>query len=128
MLCGCSSAVSYITAEYRGVEVLKVQMPDDEYRIFDKPDQSKMMVTSSLGSAVGQGLLKGATFGAATTAPPKPLYEAAAAQFLTQSGRKGCRILDAYLLAQPQWEVKYDCSPLPESSRTPAPPGRKPRS
>lgn len=121
-LSGCAS-INYIVNEYRGIEVREVKMPDDTYRVFDKPAESKMMVTSSLGSAAGQGFAKGLTFGAAQTEPPKPLFEAAALQFLTDSGRPGCRVLDAYLLASPQWEVKYDCSPVLASIQ-PAPSGR----
>lgn len=112
---GCAS-VNYIIDEYRGVPVQEVKMPDDTYRIFDKPAQSKLMATSSLTSAAGQGFARGLTFGAAATDPPKPLFEAAALQFLTESGRHGCRVIDAYLLARPQWEVKYDCSPPPQAA------------
>lgn len=121
---GCAS-ISYITSEYHGVEVREVKMPDDTYRIFDKPAQNKLMVTSSLGSAAGQGLARGLTFGAAPTDPPKPLFEAAALQFLTESGRPGCRVVDAYLLARPQWEVKYDCAPPPQVATADRPTRRK---
>jgi hypothetical protein len=109
---GCAS-VNYILQEYQGVPVQEVKMPDDTYRIFDKPAVNKLMVTSSLSSAAGQGFVKGLTFGAVPTDAPKPLFEAASLQFLGESGRPGCRIIDAYILAQPQWEVKYDCSPPP---------------
>lgn len=107
----CSSAFNYIADEYRGVPIVEVTMPDDAYRVFDKPAANRMMITSSLGSAVGQGLAAGLTAGVAA-GPPKPRFEAAAAQFLEESGRRGCRLIDTYLLARPQWEVKYDCSPL----------------
>lgn len=119
VLGGCAS-INYIVNEYRGVDVREVKMSEDTYRVFDKPAQSKMMVTSSLGSAAGQGFAKGLTFGAAQTEPPKPLFEAAALQFLTENGRPGCRVLDAYLLASPQWEVKYDCSPVVAAAQPPA--------
>ncbi|MBW7968136.1 hypothetical protein [Bradyrhizobium sp. BR 10289] len=118
-LSGCAS-INYIVNEYRGVEVREVKMAEDTYRVFDKPAESKMMVTSSLGSAAGQGFAKGLTFGAAQTEPPKPLFERAALQFLTESGRPGCRVLDAYLLASPQWEVKYDCSPVVAAAQPPS--------
>jgi hypothetical protein len=110
-LAGCSSALSYIIDEYRGVPVVEVSMPDDTYRVFDKPAQSKMMITSSLASAAGQGFALGLTMGAAD-GPPKPRFEATAAKHLQDTGRTGCRLIDAYLLAKPQWEVKYDCTPL----------------
>jgi hypothetical protein len=114
---GCAT-ISYVMQEYHDVPVQEVRMSDDTYRIFDKPAASKLMVTSSLSSAAGQGFVKGLTFGAVPTDAPKPLFEAASLQFLSENGRPGCRIVDAYLLAQPQWEVKYDCSPPPASPAT----------
>jgi hypothetical protein len=127
MLCtalsGCAS-VNYIMQEYQGIPVVDVRMPDDNYRIFDKPAASKLMATSSLASAAGQGFVRGLTLGAVPTDSPKPLFEAAALQFLTESGRPNCRIVDAYLLARPQWEVKYDCSPPPVAV-LPPPPGTR---
>lgn len=113
---GCAT-VNYVMQEYNGVPVQEVRMPDDTYRIFDKPAVSKLMVTSSLSSAAGQGFVKGLTLGTIPTDAPKPLFEAASLQFLTESGRKGCRIIDAYILAQPQWEIKYDCSPVAVPTR-----------
>ncbi|MBB4375624.1 hypothetical protein [Bradyrhizobium sp. SBR1B] len=121
-LAGCAS-VNYIVNEYQGVPVQEVKMSDDTYRVFDKPAQSKMMVTSSLSSAAGQGFARGLTFGAAPTDPPKPLFEAAALQYLSENGRPSCRVIDAYLLARPQWEVKYDCTPV--ATLQPAPSGAR---
>lgn len=121
MLGGCAS-INYIRDEYHGVAIVEVAMPDDTYRVFDKPAEGKLMITSSIASAAGQGFVRGLTLGVAPD-PPRPLFEAAAARFLEQSGRQGCRVVDAYLLARPQWEVKYDCTPaatgIPPSRRKP---------
>jgi hypothetical protein len=108
---GCAS-YKYAMDEYTGVQVNEVHTADDTYRVFDKPAQNKLMITSSLGSAAGQGFRKGATFGIAQTEVPKPLFEAAALKYLEESGRSGCRIIDTSLIMQPQWEVKYNCSPV----------------
>lgn len=97
--------------EYSGVDVQNVTLSDDIYRIFDKPAQSKMMVTSSVSSAAAQGFAQGATFGAIDSNVPRPLFEAAARQFLVQTSRASCRVTDVYLLVRPQWEAKYDCTP-----------------
>jgi len=113
LTCGGCASVSYITQEYSGIEVQTVQMPDDNYRVFDKPTASKMMVTSSLSSAMAQGFGQGLLLNAIDNTPPKPLFEQAAVAYLAQSGRPSCRIVDAYLLAKPQYEVKYDCTPPP---------------
>ena len=54
LLSGCAGA-SYAMSEYSGVKVNKITTKHDTYRIFDKPEQGKMMVTSSVGHSVGQG-------------------------------------------------------------------------
>jgi hypothetical protein len=110
---GCAG-VSYIMQEYSGIERQTVQMPDDNYWVFDKPAANKMMVTSSPGAAAAQGFGSGLLLNAVDNTPPKPLFEAAAITFLAQSGRASCRIVDAYLLVKPQYEVKYDCTPPPD--------------
>lgn len=120
MLSGCA-AVSYITEEYWGVTVEHVAMPDDTYRIYDKPAQSKMMVTSSIGAAAAQGMGTGLAWGLVDNTPPKPRFDAAALQHLANTGRAGCRVVDSYLLMKPQFEVKYDCTPLPSPVAEPMP-------
>jgi hypothetical protein len=100
-----------LAGEYSDVRAEEVAMPDDTYRIFDKPAASKMMVTSSLGSATAQGVGSGLLLNAVDNTPPKPLFDTAALQYLQNTGRSGCRIVDSYMLMKPQFEVKYDCTP-----------------
>lgn len=111
LLGGCSAGLKYVMDEYSGMQPHQVAMPDDTYRVFDKPQASRMMVTSSLSSAAAQGFGRGLVFGAIDTTPPKPLFEAAARAYLAETGRASCRITDAYILVQPQFEVRYDCTP-----------------
>jgi hypothetical protein len=117
---GCGAGVQYIMDEYRGVPVQEVVMPEDTYRVFDKPTENKMMLTPSLGATAGMGVAQGLTFNSFDATPPKPVFEAAAAQFLRNSGRS-CELLETYLLVKPQWEVKYRCTapgaPAPQAAR-----------
>lgn len=117
LLCGCMNhaTLNYLVEEYRGTPVIEVEMPEDRYRVFDLPDRSKLMITPSIAASAGQGFAQGLTFNSADFTAPKPIFEKAALQFLTNSGRPNCRIVDAYIVAKPQWEMKYDCTP-------PAPP------
>lgn len=123
-LSGCAG-ISYIADEYWGVTVEHVAMPDDTYRIYDKPAQSKMMVSSSIGAAAAQGVGTGLAWGLVDNTPPKPRFDAAALQHLANTGRVGCRVVDSYLLVKPQFEVKYDCTPagpgLPPPVAAPVP-------
>lgn len=130
-LCGCGAGVSYIMDEYRGTEVKSFAVGsvddgnyEDTYRIFDKPDKNKLMITPSLGAAAGIGMARGATFGGVNPEAPKPVYERAALAYLTSTGRK-CRALDTYMLVTPQWEVKYDCSIPPPPVAMAEPPKRR---
>ncbi|MBI3700021.1 MAG: hypothetical protein HY242_06175 [Afipia sp.] len=102
--------------EYSFVDVKYVTMPDDTYRVFDKPEANKMLVSSSIASATAQSLR--ANLMLKNDTPPKANFEAAASEYLSSSGRGDCRITDSYLLIAPQYEVKYDCTP-------PAPPPKK---
>jgi hypothetical protein len=53
-LSGCGANVSYIMNNYQGIEPVDFSVAEaDTYRIFDKPDQRMMMITSSLSSAMG---------------------------------------------------------------------------
>jgi hypothetical protein len=104
---GCAS-VNYITQGYGDVPINEVTTQYDTFRIFDKPSDNRMMVTSSLASAMGQGFAGGLLFNPTLTANPKPVFEEAAQAYLKKTGRT-CQITDGYLLIQPQWEFKYNC-------------------
>lgn len=121
MVSACAN-VSYVLDEYGGIPPVDYVVDgDDNYRVFDKPQANKLMITPSYGRAMAGGFMKGATFGAADTAVPKPLFERAALGFLESTGRK-CRILDGYMVLSPQWEFKYDCSiPAPPVMAAPVP-------
>jgi hypothetical protein len=111
LLLGGCAGMSYALEHYSGVEVIGVEMPDDTYRVFDKPAENRMMVTSSVAAALGQGAGRGLTLGAANTTPPKPRFQAAAEKHLADTGRT-CRITDGYLIIEPQFEFRYDCTPV----------------
>jgi hypothetical protein len=103
------SGTSYVLEEYSSVTVDHMPMPDDTYRIYDKPQQGKMMVTSSLGASFAQGAGQGLLMNAVDNTPPKPRFDAAALAYLEKSGRRGCRVVESYILIKPQFEVKYEC-------------------
>jgi hypothetical protein len=86
-------------------------MPDDTYRIFGKPEAKKLMITPSLGAAMGKGAASGVTFGAADDSQNLARYRAAAQSYLEASGRHDCRIATGTLLARPQYEFFYTCEP-----------------
>lgn len=66
------------------------------------------MITSSLESAAGSGLLRGVTFGAVNNHPSEPVMHDAAEAYLKSTGRI-CTLQPGQLIAQPQREFKCLC-------------------
>lgn len=112
LLCGCAR-MNYVLEEYTGISAVPFDVPgDDVYRVFDKPAASKLMITPSAAKALGMGAESGLYMGRVDTTPPKALYERASLAYLASTGRPNCRIIDGDMVLKPQWEFKYDCSPV----------------
>ncbi len=106
-LSGCAGLSEAM--KYSDIEIQYVRNANDEFRIFDKPAEGKLMITASLGKAANQGAASGFTFGLADARMPKGYYTEAVLQFFAQTGRPNCQIVDGYLLIEPQWEYIYRC-------------------
>lgn len=92
--------------EYRDVTIVRFMDANDNWRVFDKPAENRLMITTSLGRAAELGITNGPLFGNGDF--PKSQYQDAAAGWLAGTGRQ-CTITDGYVLARPQWEFKYSC-------------------
>jgi hypothetical protein len=111
LVSGCAN-VSYVMDHYRGVDIQQVETRYDTFRVFDKPSDGRLMITSSLSTAFGQGIAGGLSMNLTVAAAPKPVYQEAAEKFLYERGRD-CRIQDGYLVLQAQWEFLYECRGAP---------------
>lgn len=103
-LAGCSG-VNYVLQEYGSVQ--RIEWRDSGgtgFRIYDKPSESKMMITPSLGAAFVQG----ATFGASRSIGQ--VYEDAANEWLAAQGRQSCKAIRTVNILDPQHEVEYRCA------------------
>lgn len=125
LLSGCAG-MNYAMENYNGIKVVdhtvrpSAGQPQTEeingqtyeisknYRIFDKPNENRLMITASLGDAAGQGLAEGFTFGLIDHSPPIIQYENAAIDYLKSTGRT-CIATKSFLIAKPQYEVQYSC-------------------
>lgn len=97
----------------------QVAMSDDTYRIFEHPQRDRLMTTTSLGKAFGQGFVQGATLGIANVQTPEERHEAAARKHLDQTGRAHCIIDNGYELLNTQYEFRITC-PTREVKAEPA--------
>lgn len=106
-LAGCAG-ISYIIDTYDNVPVQDFEHKGSEFRIFDLPNQKKLMITPSIMDAAASGIVPGLTFGLVRDATPKPIFADATEAYLRSSGRK-CTVTDGYVLYEPQWEFRYSC-------------------
>ncbi len=104
---GCAN-LDYAADNYGNTPLTELDHDGHPYRVFDKPSQNRLMITSSIGSAIGGGLIRGATFGLFSNHPSEPVMQAAAAEYLKSTNR-ACTLQTGQLIAQPQWEFRYSC-------------------
>jgi len=104
-LCSCSG-FSYVYKNYGGVKVLKHHGPDFAIRVFDKPEEGRMMVTPTLGSSMAQGAVAGWTLGMVDTSGSKRQMQTQAQDFLDHNERNAT-IYKGDMILKPQWEFWY---------------------
>tara|TARA_R110000751_G_scaffold146094_9_gene250032 strand:- start:32207 stop:32623 length:417 start_codon:yes stop_codon:yes gene_type:complete len=108
-LAGCTTTKALNRALQYPQKPTSVVMQDDTYRVFEIASEKTLMTTTSFGKAISGGAARGATLGLAQTFTPEQLHQAAAQQYLVETGREECTITSGYLLLQPQYEFTYQC-------------------
>lgn len=106
-LAGCAG-VSH-AMQYAGTTIVRVETDDDVYRIYDKPDEGRLMITPSIGRAAADGFVRGGTIGIVDSSSPKPFFRNAVEKHFARTGRTQCKITDGYVILHPQWEFTYTC-------------------
>lgn len=102
-LAACGEGVQYAVDTYRDVPLAEFTDTVDRWRIFDRPDLSRMMVTPSIAAAAVQG----ATLNA--TAPTEAAALAAAQGFLSSTSRN-CQATSVTIVAMTLYEATYTCA------------------
>lgn len=101
LLSGCAG-FNYAINNYDGVPVQSFTYSEQEFRVFDKPQENRLMITPTVDAAFAQG----ATFGGLKT--PETVYQQATLAFLEATGRD-CDLKTFALIVSPQWEAFYEC-------------------
>jgi hypothetical protein len=103
---GCAG-FNYVMENYNGTPTQHfTSSAGVPYRIFDKPAESRLMITPSLVASGAYGTAKGLTLGVVT--PPTDQYRAAALEFLSSTGRN-CVATSVEIVYDPQTEIRYQC-------------------
>lgn len=104
---GCAN-FDYLADNYGNTPQVSFQHAEHNYKIFDKPGESRLMISTAVGAAMGAGFVRGLTFGLINNHPSEPVMRDAALAYLKGTGRS-CTSEAGSLIAQPQWEFHYNC-------------------
>lgn len=113
---GCGN-LGYIIKTYDATTTRsEFDYQDETYRIFDRKDLSKVMITPSLGSSALNGAARGATFGGVNIDDDQTRFTKVATAYLVKDrATQLCKILEGKLLLTPQWEFIYLCADKPKT-------------
>lgn len=94
-----------ISDEYADVAMTSYTDSSGLWRIYDKPDESRLKIGPSLARSIG------GAFGPEVTFVPPTMRETqhTAQDWLANRGRS-CSIVDGHLLVGPLYEFRYSCS------------------
>ncbi|AQQ02403.1 hypothetical protein B0E33_01360 [Roseibium algicola] len=106
ILAGCQSVSDAM--KYEGTPVMRFEYDGDNWRIFDKPAEGKMMTTPSIGKGASAGAASGLTLGIAQTLPEGLQHQEMAKAYIASTGRT-CTITDTRKVIYGQYEHVYSC-------------------
>lgn len=108
---GMGTAIS----EYGGVTPVSFSHAGSTWRVYDKPETGRLMITPTIGDSMASGFIGGATLGVAgdpitgrSAGIPQDKFSDAAVAWVTRHG-SSCKLTKGHLLIMPQWEFFYSC-------------------
>jgi hypothetical protein len=105
-LTACSGMNEAIT-KYGSTRPVSYQISGQNWRIYDQPENGRLMITPSLSAAAGQGAVSGITYGMADNPyTQREAFEPPAVAYLAS---KGCKITGGHLVLNTQFEFEYSC-------------------
>ena len=105
LLTGCSIA----NYDYSGTPFRNHVVDGKEYRVYDQPENSRMMLTLSSADKTTGGFGMEFRLNLFEPEPSNESWIVAGQDFLNSYGRGNCKVTDASVLLPPQWEVTYEC-------------------
>lgn len=98
-----------VMERYGSVKAVAFQHGGSTWRVFDKPEEGRLMLTPSIGDSAAAGAIEGVTLGMADNplGPNKRYSDAATAWILRHGGT--CRLTAGRVILHPQFEFDYSC-------------------
>ena len=106
--CGGLAGMRYVSDNYGNVDKADWEHGGYYFSVFDKPEESRMLITASTSEQVGMELVNFATYGIVDYDFTRDDYRDAAVAWLAKQGRT-CEEQDTAVIVKPMWEVKYQC-------------------
>lgn len=116
-LSGCAN-LDHVTTEYGSLKPVSHTNHNDAFKVYDKPEESRLLISLSVDTFMAGGPARSITLGSSGPAAARPIFQEAVAEYLATTGRT-CRITGGYLVIEPTWEFKYDCSPAVAATAAP---------
>lgn len=113
LMTGCGN-LGYVIKTYDQTCIRSdFEFEDRTYRMFDRKDLHKVMITPSIGTAMAHGAATGATFGGVNIDEHNPVYEKATKEYLKKEfPGEQCEVFNGRMVLDPQWEFEYKCNKL----------------
>lgn len=99
--------VEQIADTYGSTSPISFSHGGKNYRVYDQPNEGRLMITPSLGGAFAAGAARGASLGIGSDGINANEGMKSAAQAFT-AGR-GCTLTSGRVLLHPQYEFAYTC-------------------
>ena len=101
--------------QYSSVKPVVFANGGSTWRVYDKPDEGRLMITPTVADSAASGFIGGATLGVAgdpitgrSAGIPQNGFTAAASAWVKRHGAS-CEVTSGHLLVTPQWEYAYAC-------------------
>lgn len=109
--CGTMGHIASTYGGFSDVQRSEFYYQGEEYRMFDRKDLGRLMITPSIGTALSNGVVRGATMYSVNIDNDETRFKNVAVAFLAKERtREICNITESKLLITPQWEFVYLCS------------------
>ncbi len=105
---GCSG-LNYAVSNYAQVKPVQFSYGGNTFRVYDRPDENRLMITPLVGDTSGAAALKGAARGEpGALSGAEGTYRSASDAYFSGTGRQ-CEISRVERIVEAQWEVFYTC-------------------
>ncbi|HBR41799.1 hypothetical protein [Sulfitobacter sp. UBA4523] len=106
LIAACGGVNEAIT-KYGSTKPVTYEIGEEKWRIFDQPENNRLMITPTVGASAGQGAVTGITYGLARNPySQRETFEPPAAAYLST---RQCKITEGHLVVNTQFEFKYSC-------------------